>query len=248
MVGFYMDNHPPETLKDVVPFVEEHLLPMIQQSVEVCKASYLSDPFNDSYTFGTQLWRNAWNRLRATATYEDCPFEQCGKGNEYKLKIGRFVLRNHRIDHDTQLPNGAKAAKAAAHEQLELFAADQDRILDEIDNIIIAIDADPEDGLLEVFIAPIIPLERDSNKYTWEEGQIFTVYKAYDKQSSAGDVADHHRFHKNEVEPEIDVNVEMAKDVDKKEDIQPDENESAVIIELYKYRNDKKDKEGDPIK
>ena len=62
-----------ETLEDAVPYVQEHLLPEIQQAVEVCVKSYLDDEFNDMWTFGTHFWKNTWNRFEAVAGLEDCP-------------------------------------------------------------------------------------------------------------------------------------------------------------------------------
>ncbi len=158
-----------ETLEDMVPYVQEHLLPEIQQAVEICMKSYYDDPvFNDMYTFGTHFWRNTWNRFKSVALeYEDCPFDLCGKGNEYKLKLGPFVLRHHRINEQSKLPIGAKAVKSsAAFIQTSLFSDEWDAPV-EIDNIVLAIDADVEKGLKEIFLGEIMPLSLESKKYKW---------------------------------------------------------------------------------
>jgi hypothetical protein len=158
-----------ESLEDLVPHVQEHLLPQIEQAVEICVNCYLMDTaFNDTWTFGTQFWRNTWNRFKAVAEeLDECLFEVCGKGNEYKLKLGPYVLRHHRINQKSKLPSGAKAVKSAAHEvQLSLFSDDSVGPV-ENDNIVIAIDADVRRGLKEVFLGELMPLERDSKKYKW---------------------------------------------------------------------------------
>ncbi len=155
-----------ETLEEIAPLVEEYLVPEIQDSVEACIRSYKDDDYNDMWIFGTHLWKNIWNRFESATRYENCPFDVCGKGNEYKLKIGPYVLRHHRIDQESKLPNGAKAVKAAAALQLSLFGEEWD-IPIEIDNIIVAIDADVDNGLREVFLGELLPQYPNSNKFIW---------------------------------------------------------------------------------
>ena len=130
-----------ETIEEMVPYVQEHLLPEIQQAVEVCVKSFWDDPvFNDMYTFGTQFWKNTWNRLSTVSELEDCPFDLCGKGNEYKLKMGPFVLRHHRINEQSKLPSGGKAVKSSADyiHQMSLFNEEWYAPV-EVDNIVLAI-------------------------------------------------------------------------------------------------------------
>ena len=157
-------------LEEIVPLVQEHLLPEIKRACEVCLKSYGEDPaFNDKWTFGTHLWKNTWNRFKAVAELEDCPFEVWGKGNDYQLKIGHFIVRHHRIDRETTLPNAAKAAKSAAITlQMMLFDGLYTDTTEK-GNIIIAIDADTNDGLREVFLGELMPLSLDSNKFRWEK-------------------------------------------------------------------------------
>ena len=130
-----------ESLEDMVPYVQEHLLPQIQQAVEICVNCYLMDTaFNDMWTFGTQFWRNTWNRFKTVAEeIEECPFETFGKGNEYKLKLGPYVLRHHRINSQSKLPSGAKAVKSAADymQQMSLFSDEWSAPVEK-DNIVIA--------------------------------------------------------------------------------------------------------------
>ena len=173
-------------LEDIVPYVLEHLLPEIQESVEVCIESYMIDPmFNDMWTFGTQLWRNSWNRFKAVSEeYEDCPFDTSGKGNEYKLKIGPYVIRHHRVDNESKLPNGAKAVKESA-QQMYLFG-DEWQAPVEIDNIVLAIDADVKNGLKEVFIGELKQKRLDTNKYTW--GKKIPVYLAEGVEASSAEI------------------------------------------------------------
>lgn len=157
-----------ENLKDVALHVNEHLFPVIEQAVEVCVRSFWADPFNDKWIFGTHLWKNIWNRFAVLASLDDCPFELCGKGNEYKLKIGPFVVRHHRIDRETTIPRAARAAKSAADAaiQLRLFDDEWDHTIEKY-NIIIAIDADVDDGLREIFVGELMPCSTESNKYRW---------------------------------------------------------------------------------
>lgn len=176
-----MDRPEINELEDIVPFAFDHLLPQIQEAVEVCVKSYLDDPFfNDMWIFGTHLWKNTWNRFDALSDFEDCPFEACGKGNEYKLKIGPYILRHHRIDQDSKLPNGAKAVKASAKE-ICLFG-DEWQAPVEIDNIVLAIDADVENGLKEVFIGELKQKRPGTDKYKW--GKKVSVFLAEGREAS----------------------------------------------------------------
>lgn len=167
-----MENYSVETFEDVAPFVAQHLLPEIQEAVDRCVESFnLDDRFNDSWTFGTHLWRNIWNRLRYVAASEDCPFKIYGKGNEYKLKIGRYILRHHKINSESRVPSGAKAVKESARCQMSLLPLVSNYPLEKppIDNIVIAIDANVENGLMEVFVGTLLPYTLDSKKYKWDK-------------------------------------------------------------------------------
>ena len=62
-----MDDLKMKKLDDIAPYVKEHLLPEIQQSVEVCLRSYWDDDYNDMWIFGTHLWKNTWNRFKAAS-------------------------------------------------------------------------------------------------------------------------------------------------------------------------------------
>lgn len=161
-----MINNEIKNLEDIVPLVLEHLVPEIQQSVEVCIQCYNNDEFNDMWTFGTQLWRNIGNRFKTIAEFEDCPFEICGKGNEYKLKIGSFVIRHHRIDNESKIPNGAKAVKESARQHMLPFGAEWEAPID-IDNIVLAIDADIQNGLKEVFLGELKQKDIETKQYKW---------------------------------------------------------------------------------
>jgi hypothetical protein len=180
-----MNNPKINKLEDIVPFALDHLLPEIQESVEVCIKSYSVDPtFNDMWTFGTQLWKNTWNRFKAVfEEYEDCPFETCGKGNEYKFKIGNYVLRHHRINEESNLPNGGKAVKESATKQMTLFGDEWDAPV-EIDNIVLAIIADVQYGLKGVFIGELKQRSSNAKQYKW--GKKVPVYLADGIEASSG--------------------------------------------------------------
>lgn len=162
-----------ENLEDLASHVVEHLLPEIHASVETCVESYNADPFNDSWTFGTQFWKNLWNRFSAVAELDDCPFEEYGGGNEYKLRIGKYIVRQHRVNNKTKLPTGAKAVKKAA-EQMTIYSLLGDGLPERsqepsVDNIVIAINVTMSKGLLEVFVGELRPVPFASNKYEWVE-------------------------------------------------------------------------------
>lgn len=162
------------SLEDIAPYVVEHLLPEIHESVEACVESFKADPYNDSWTFGTQLWRNTWNRFSSVAGIDDCPFDIHGKGNEYKLKIGSFILRHHKINDETKLPTGAKAVKEAASAvQTSIFSFLGETPIERpaIDNIVIAINATTKNGLVEVFLGELVPTAPDSKKFKWANKQ-----------------------------------------------------------------------------
>lgn len=163
-----MDTIQADAIEDIAPFIQEYFVPAIEESAEVCVRSYWDDPYNDNWTFATQLWKNIWNRIYEIASSENSPVHLYGKGNEYRFRIGSVVLHHHRIDSSTSLPRAARAAKSFADtmQQLRLFDMEFDGY-DEQDNIILAIDANPEDGLREIFIGE---LERESlvhKKYQW---------------------------------------------------------------------------------
>jgi hypothetical protein len=180
-----MESQIYQSLEDLAAPVAEHLVPEIQQSVEVCVQSHREDPaFNDQWIFGTHLWKNTWNRFVAVASFEECPFDLYGKGNDFKLKIGPFVIRHHRIDRKTKIPKGAKAVKLAADaRQMSLFSGEWDVTVLK-DNIVIAIDADSEDGLREVFIGELVPLSPDSKKYRWENQIPIYLADGFEHQSA----------------------------------------------------------------
>lgn len=164
-----------KTIQDIVPYASEHLLPEIMAAAEVCIKCYWEDPsYNDGWTFGTQFWRNLWNRLRTVAELEDCPFDLHGKGNEYKLNIGPYILRHHRINEMSKLPNGGKAVKQAAqYIQLSLFDGSWDVPVEQ-DNIVLAIDVDIKNGLKEVFLGEIMPVAKKAKRYRWgEKAQVY---------------------------------------------------------------------------
>ena len=205
-------------LEDVASHVLEHLVPEIQQSVEVCIRCFHMDEFNDMWTFGTQLWRNTWNRLKTVAEFEDCPFEICGKGNEYKFKIGPFVLRHRRIDNESKLPNGAKAVKASAAQQMFLFGEDWEAPV-EIDNIVLAIDADVQNGLKEVFVGELKQKNPEAKQYKW--GKKVPVYLAEGMKASSAEIiqiTNMPGFKQNAPEEEVaEVAVKLDKtEIDKK--------------------------------
>ena len=210
-----MNSQNYESLEDLAAPVAEHLVPEIEKAVEVCIKSFLDDEFNDKWIFGTHLWKNTWNRFEVLTDFEDCPFDVYGKGNEYKLKIGPFVVRHHRIDRRTRIPKGARAAKTAAYYiQMALFEGDWD-VTVEKDNIVIAIDADIEDGLREVFIGELMPIFLDSKKYRWVKR--VPVYLAEGAEPSSEEVIQvtdmpgFNQFAPEEEIPEVAIGLDRSK-------------------------------------
>lgn len=203
-----------ESLEDLVPHVQEHLLPQIHQAAEICMNCYLMDTaFNDMWTFGTQFWRNTWNRFRTIAEeIDECPFEVSGKGNEYKLRLGPYVLRHHRINSQSRLPSGAKAVKSAAnHIQMSLFNDEWDAPVEK-DNIVIAIDVDVHRGLKEVFLGEIMPSEVDSSKYKWvRKAPIFLVDGAQASTADVIHIADMPGFVPEEEIVEVPVKLDKSR-------------------------------------
>lgn len=181
-----MDTLNYQTLEALVPPVAEYLVPEIEKAVEVCLKSFMEDEFNDNWIFGTHLWKNTWNRFETLASFEDCPFDICGKGNEYKLKIGPFVVRHHRIDSETQIPKGARAVKSAATAiQLELFDGGGNLPIEK-DNIVIAIVADIQNGLREIFIGELMPHSLESKQYRWAKR--ISVYLSEGAEPSTAEI------------------------------------------------------------
>ena len=154
------------SLDDLAPSLSQYILPHVKDSVQACVRAFSADPFNDNWTFGTQLWRNTWNRIRATAEIEDNPVTLPVRGNEYCFHIGNATIHHHRVGGVGLLPTSGKAVKDLVDEaQLPLFP--QERKLS-FENVILGISADPKNGLNEVFLGK---LEKDSSsdQYFWSE-------------------------------------------------------------------------------
>lgn len=161
-----MDTIQISSLEDLVPYLSQHILPHVKDSVQACVRAFSADPFNDNWTFGTHLWRNTWNRIRATAEIEDSPVTLPVKGNEYCFHIGNATIHHHRVEGTDLLPTSAKAVKAMVDEaQLPLFP--QERKL-AFDNVILGISADPRNGLSEVFLGKL-EKNSSSDQYFWSK-------------------------------------------------------------------------------
>ncbi len=154
-----------EKIEDVVPVIRRHLIQEIEKAVEVCIDAHKADPFNDNYTFGTQFWKNMWNRINQIANSGDTPLEPHGKANEYKFRIGRFILRHHRVGGQYSLPRSAKSAKREAI-QLNLFGPTYPELLPG-ENFILAIEAEPDEGLNDVFIGELRQ-SSTTEEFCWE--------------------------------------------------------------------------------
>ncbi len=136
--------------------------------------------------FGTQFWENTWNRFKLEATeFEDCPFEVFGKSNAGKLKIGRYILRCHKIDKKSGVPAGARALKRDAPVQFSLPFLNDIEQHDLIDNVIIAVDADPKKGLKKVFLGELFRV-CNSKKFIYKN-KIF-IFLAANEEIPAGEI------------------------------------------------------------
>ena len=154
------------SLEDLAPYLSQYILPHVKESVQVCVRAFSEDPFNDNWTFGTHLWKNTWNRIRATAEIENNPISAPDKGNEYCFHIGNATIHHHRVEGTGLLPTSAKAVKAMVDEaQLPLFPQETKLAFD---NVILGISADARNGLSEVFLGK---LEKDSSsdQYFWSK-------------------------------------------------------------------------------
>lgn len=161
-----MENIQIGALEELSPYITRYILPLVKESVQVCVRSFHDDPFNDSWTFGTQLWKNTWNRIKEIAEIENNPIKVPIKGNEYHFSIGNAIIHHHRVGGTALLPKSAKAVKALVDEaQLPLFPKESKP---SFDNIILGISAEPSDGLNEIFIGK---LEKDmsTDQYRWSE-------------------------------------------------------------------------------
>jgi len=160
-----MEDPQIEKLEDLVPVVRKHLVPQIGRAVDVCVSAYEADHFNDNYTFGTHFWRNTWNRICKIILSGDTPLEPHGKANEYKFRIGRFILRHHRVGGEYHLPRSARSARYEAI-QLNLFGPVYPEILPG-ENFILAIEVEPDEGLKDVFIGEF-KQNSTTDKFYWE--------------------------------------------------------------------------------
>jgi hypothetical protein len=154
------------SLEDLAPHVHEYLVPLITDAVQACLHSYWSDPFNDNWTFGTQLWKNTWNRIKSIAENGNNPIMTPIRGNEFCFSIGNATIHHHRVGGDSLLPRSAKKVKALADEARLPFFSQEKRVA--FDNVVLGIAADVHDGLGEIFIGK---LEKDigTDRYFWSE-------------------------------------------------------------------------------
>jgi hypothetical protein len=155
------------SIEELVPYVAKHLVPLIEDAVNSCERCYQIDPYNDRWTFGTQLWRVIWNRFQSLSNAETSPIE-CLPGNIYAFRIGQATLRHHRVRNFNAIPKSAKAAKEEADgvfKQLTLFD-DREYFNKDIQNVILAIAAEPEVGLSAIFLGKLIK-DNESKGYQW---------------------------------------------------------------------------------
>lgn len=198
-------------LADLADAVEEFLLPHVEEAVESCRQTFESDRYNDNYVFGTQLWRNVWNRFVEAAhaeqgnpftpqTIDHCPY----------LSTSDFSVRHHRVDSTTELPNGAEAAKKQANAQLSLWGTPSENDADiDVSRPIVGIVAEPESGLSKVFLGVLIA--RFEEEYEWYKQKI--IYDATTSVTERGDGVPS--------EPEVKPVVTLDKP-DQEEESQPD--------------------------
>lgn len=154
------------SLESLAPYVEQYMLQHIRDAVAHCCSTYNAEEFDTNYTFGTHVWGNLTRRLLEAAKRGEIPFQLLHPLNMARFQIGPYVLRHHRIDTGSKIPRGAHAAKAAAN-QLSLF--DDEDFGEAIrfnENAILAIDATPEAGLIEVFLG-FLEKDRRGRSYMW---------------------------------------------------------------------------------
>lgn len=152
-------------LDDLVPYISEYLVPLVEDAVETCNRAYMDDEYNDNWTFGTQLWRNLWNRIYEAALSDDNPIEICHGDHMYAFRIGPAMLRHHRVNRITSIPRSAKAAKSTA-DAVQLLLFDEEIYRTDLNNIILAIAAEPGVGLSEIFIGKLEKVP-SSSQYRW---------------------------------------------------------------------------------
>ena len=203
-----------EKLEDIAPILRDLFLATTKEAVEVCIASYETDVrYNDNYTFSTQLWRNLWNRYHEVALQPETPISNSGKGNDFAFKILDIIFKHHRIDRQGSIPKGAKAAKACAdriHYQTNFYWPELEDLGDQT-NIILAIDADPENGLRDIFIGKLVRETGRVKSYFWSN--VVYIYRSDEDQQ---EIKLHEAVH---AEPEAEPVLTLTKDaIKRKED------------------------------
>jgi len=150
-------------LQDAVPYFTEFVLPEIEKAVEVACRTLALDENNDTWVFGTTLWRNLWNRVKRMAQADDNPFRVFERENAYDFCLGTLRVRHHRVNATTLLPGSGVAAKSYA--DYNQFRFDGDGFgAPGFDHAVLAIVAHPVTGLREVFIGI---LGRTASGYHW---------------------------------------------------------------------------------
>ena len=191
-------------LQELVPIVQEHLLPMVQEAVDTCVRAHADDEYNNNFTFGTHVWGNLWNRLSQYAAQGATPFEPSGDAKDYSIRVRGVRLKPHSVRTDTRLPNSARSIKKRIDAvQLKLFTDDEEAAWLP-GTVVLAFAASPEEGLTEVFLGVL----QKTGAYEWREAvPVFQRDKIGDLETTSTAVVGGTKRadEEPEIEPEIAV-------------------------------------------
>lgn len=226
-----------DEIEDIIPILQKSIIPFIQEGTEAVTKAYSFDSYLSPYSFGCMLWDDLTSRFfsaKADLLENDIEIRRRRHVNIITVKDG-IDLHYHRVDEKSSLPSGAKSVKNSITstpkvKQMALFSANYENYPD---NIILAIDANYEEGLNGVFIGL---LEADQSKkkgYEWEK--TFPVYLADEISLRLLESSNSHNI-VPEAEPTVFI---------QNETLQPDEKDPDNIVSLDEYKQNKENIESD---
>jgi len=159
-----VDEYRIELPVSVIEAIEEFVLPLVLESMDVTLEAYnLDEDNNDGYTIGSYGWKNLSKRMSRALFHHNVISITEESPNDFVLLIDGFKFRVHKVDPDTLLPKGGKAAKQAAKD-LWLALPFMDQSPKEQTSLYLGYVVDPDFGVKKAFLANMVAAEMDSDK------------------------------------------------------------------------------------
>lgn len=235
-----MNNKLYDEIENVIPVLRTAIVPQIEESVKTVKEAYFSNHYFSGYSFGCMLYDNLSNRFEENAYLWEDDIIFISEKNVLLLEACGIGFHCHKVDPDSNIPNGAGSVKSYLDSglrpvQLRLFPINPNCEFYP-SNIILAYDATPKEGLKKVFVG-ILEKNAWGKGYIWEK--TFPVYAANDVSNEVLEYLNYRYMEEKEADPKVLLNSTSLKN----EPMQPDEKEPGNILGFDEYKDKKKKKE-----